>query len=55
MTSQPKMARPMEVIRRRRMQLLTTRGYLSLALRILVITLAIWFTVVNMHTIDAEV
>ena len=52
MTSQPKMARPMEVIRRRRMQLLTTRGYLSLALRILVITLAIWLIFTNVFLLS---
>lgn len=51
MTNQPKMARPVEVLRRRRMQLLTTRGYISLALRILVITLAVWLIFSNVFLI----
>jgi len=37
-----KAASPVEVIRRRRMDLLTLRGYASLALRILLIVIAVW-------------
>ena len=51
MTKQPKMARPVEVLRRRRMQLLTMRGYASLALRILVITLAVWLIFSNVFLV----
>lgn len=47
MMKQAEMAAPVEVLRRRRTQLLTARGYISLGLRILVIVLAAWLIFSN--------
>lgn len=51
MTDHTKISTPIEVIRRRRMQLLTTRGYVSLGLRVVVIILAVWLIFSNVFLI----
>lgn len=52
MTNHAKIPDPVEVIRRRRTQLLTARGYVSLGLRILVIILTAWLVFSNVFLIS---